>query len=123
MKALLQLEELAKLVLAYLASLSLGFTWWAFLVFLLAPDLSMLGYLANSRVGAWLYNLFHHQGVAIAVGILGVVMAQPPLQLAGLVLFGHSAMDRAFGYGLKYEDGFKHTHLGWIGKSSRQIQS
>ena len=24
-------------------------------------------------------------------------------------------MDRMFGYGLKYDDAFKHTHLGWIG--------
>ncbi|WP_206365138.1 DUF4260 family protein [Sphingobacterium corticibacterium] len=23
-------------------------------------------------------------------------------------------MDRIFGYGLKYLDDFKHTHLGWI---------
>lgn len=25
-------------------------------------------------------------------------------------------MDRIFGYGLKYSDDFKHTHLGMIGK-------
>ncbi|HAJ82706.1 MAG TPA: DUF4260 domain-containing protein, partial [Zunongwangia profunda] len=32
------------------------------------------------------------------------------------ILFGHSAMDRIFGYGLKYEDNFKNTHMGWFGK-------
>lgn len=32
------------------------------------------------------------------------------------ILFGHSAMDRIFGYGLKFNDNFKNTHLGWIGK-------
>jgi len=32
------------------------------------------------------------------------------------VLYGHSSFDRLCGYGLKYVDDFKHTHLGWIGK-------
>ena len=38
--------------------------------------------------------------------------------LGGLILFGHSSMDRILGYGLKYPDSFEHTHLGMIGKSS-----
>jgi len=36
--------------------------------------------------------------------------------LVGIILFSHSAMDRVFGYGLKYPDSFKNTHLGKIGK-------
>ena len=116
MKALIALEEAAKLLLAYLASLYLGYSWWVFLAWLLAPDLSMIGYVINTRVGAWLYNFFHHQGVAIAVGLTGFWLRQPELQLAGCVLFGHSAMDRALGYGLKHTDSFQHTHLGRIGK-------
>lgn len=31
-------------------------------------------------------------------------------------MLGHSAMDRLFGYGLKYNKGFKYTHLGEIGR-------
>lgn len=122
MKALINLEELSKFVLAYLLSLHLGFSWWTFLALLLLPDLSMLGYLVNTRVGAWLYNLAHHQGVAIAVGLLGFYLQNLEVQLAGLVLFGHSAMDRGFGYGLKYSDHFQHTHLGWIGKGRGKEQ-
>lgn len=120
MKTLILLEELAKWILSYLLSLQLGFAWWVFPALLLLPDLSMLGYVVNARAGAWLYNLFHHQGLAIAVGLLGLYLSNPSLQLAGLVLFGHSAMDRAFGYGLKYNDSFQHTHLGWIGKQHKQ---
>lgn len=37
------------------------------------------------------------------------------LQLAGIILFAHAAFDRILGYGLKYERGFKFTHLGEIG--------
>jgi hypothetical protein len=38
----------------------------------------------------------------------------PVMQLAGVILFGHSSMDRIFGYGLKYSDSFQHTHLGML---------
>ncbi len=37
------------------------------------------------------------------------------LQLIGLVLLAHSSFDRVFGYGLKFADSFKNTHLGPIG--------
>jgi hypothetical protein len=66
MKTLIRLEELAKVVLAYLLSMQLGFSWWVFPALLLLPDLGMLGYSINTRVGAVLYNLAHHQGLAIA---------------------------------------------------------
>ncbi|WP_162426615.1 DUF4260 domain-containing protein [Pontibacter pudoricolor] len=120
MKILLKLEDLAKLVLAYAGTLYLGFEWWLFFALLLAPDLGMLGYLLGSKAGAWLYNLFHHQGIAIVVGVTGLYLGNAYLQFTGLLLFGHSAMDRALGYGLKYNDHFKHTHLGWIGLEKQQ---
>ena len=62
-----------------------------------------------------LYNLFHHQGVAIIVIGIGWYTNQPYVLLAGIVLLGHSAMDRIFGYGLKHITGFLDTHLGKIG--------
>jgi hypothetical protein len=37
----------------------------------------------------------------------------------GLIFLAHSSFDRAAGYGLKYFDGFNHTHLGWIGKNKQ----
>ena len=115
MKTIISLEEAAKLILSYCLSIAIGFQWWVFLVWLLAPDISMIGYVLNTRTGAALYNFFHHQALAIAAGLAGLYMQMPDLQLAGLVLFGHSAMDRMLGYGLKYPDHFKHTHLGWMG--------
>ena len=116
MKTLLTLEELAKLLLSYLGSLYIGFEWWVFPALLLIPDIGMLGYFFGARTGSWTYNLFHHQGMAIITGLLGYWFSVPELQLAGLILFGHSALDRALGYGLKHRDSFQHTHLGWIGK-------
>jgi len=36
-----------------------------------------------------------------------------------IILFGHSSMDRIFGYGLKTNQGFKFTHLGTIGNKNK----
>jgi len=87
-----------------------------FLVLLLTPDIGALGYIINSNVGAFSYNLFHHKGLAITLYFIGIYLSFPLLQLAGTILFSHSCLDRIFGYGLKYEKGFKFTHLGEIGK-------
>lgn len=97
--------------------------WWA--VWILAPDFSMLAYLGGNRIGATGYNLVHHKGVAILLYLIGLYMVQPALEYAGLILFGHSCMDRAMGYGLKYFSGFQDTHLGTIGKkrSSRRTDN
>ncbi|TRW21524.1 DUF4260 family protein [Flavobacterium zepuense] len=116
MKTLIQLEEAAMLGLGiYLFSL-LPFVWWWFPALLLAPDISMIGYAFGNKTGARAYNFAHLKGVAIALYIAGIYTNQPALQLAGVILFSHSSMDRLFGYGLKYERGFKFTHLGEIGK-------
>ena len=103
------------LLAIYLFSMK-DFSWWFFPVLLLAPDLSMIGYAFNYRVGAVLYNIFHHKGVAIAIYVIGMIASIPFLILSGIILFAHSSMDRLFGYGLKYFTGFHSTHLGDIGK-------
>jgi len=41
------------------------------------------------------------------------------LFLLSIILLGHSCMDRAMGYGLKYSSGFSDTHLGKIGKAAK----
>ncbi len=116
MNKIIKLEETALFALGvYLFSL-LSFEWWWFLVLILGPDLSMLGYILGSKSGAFFYNVFHHKGIAVLFYILGSYFKIEDLQLAGIILFSHSAMDRIFDYGLKYEKGFKYTHLGEIGK-------
>ena len=53
MKNLLKLEDIAKLIMAYTLSLYLGYNWWLFLALFFTPDLSMIGYLFGTRIGAW----------------------------------------------------------------------
>ncbi|MFD1629385.1 DUF4260 domain-containing protein [Pseudopedobacter beijingensis] len=119
MKTLLKLEQLAILIMAFLLTLYLGYQWWLFFALLLLPDISMLGYIVNNKIGAFLYNLFHHQGVALFLIAFGYLLLDPKISLAGVILWGHSAMDRLFGYGLKYNKGFKYTHLGEIGSERK----
>lgn len=116
MNLLLKWEELGQFLLAIFLFNQLDYEWWVFPACLLLPDLSMIGYLVNAKIGAVLYNLFHHKLLAIAIFILGFYLNNSGLSLAGIILFGHSAMDRLFGYGLKFPDNFNHTHLGQIGK-------
>jgi len=116
MKVLLKLEDFAELLLAIFLFTRLDFAWWWFPALILVPDFSMIGYIISTKAGAASYNFFHHKGLGILVGIMGLLMNNQEMMFAGIILFGHSAMDRLFGYGLKYNDDFKHTHLGSIGK-------
>ena len=115
MKTILKLEELFMFLLGmYLFSL-LDFQWWWFLILILLPDIGMVGYVLNNKAGALMYNIFHHKGLAIAIYLTGIYLSVPLLQLIGIIVFSHASMDRMIGYGLKYEKGFKYTHLGEIG--------
>ena len=117
MKNLLKFEELFMLGLSIFLFTKLNFAWWWYPVLLFTPDFSMIGYLVSPQVGALIYNFIHHKALSISMFVLGIILAVQPLQLAGLILFGHSSMDRVLGYGLKHSDSFQHTHLGIIGKA------
>lgn len=115
MKTTLKSEELIMFVLGIFAFNQLCFVWWWFLVLFLVPDISMLGYLVNPKIGAITYNLFHHKGIAILLYVLGVFLKMEIIELIGVILFSHASFDRILGYGLKYSTSFHDTHLGKIG--------
>ncbi|HLU51365.1 MAG TPA: DUF4260 domain-containing protein [Flavobacteriaceae bacterium] len=116
MKNLIKIEELAMLVGGFLFFLLLPYSGWWFFVFFLVPDISMLGYLFGTKIGAYCYNLAHHRALAILFLALGIYLSNDYLTAAGCILFSHIAFDRILGYGLKYPDSFNHTHLGKIGR-------
>ncbi len=118
MKNSLKLEELAQFVFGIYLFSTLDFAWWWFPVLILLPDISMFGYAFGNKIGAYSYNFFHHKGVAILVYLLGIYTGNSVVELIGVILFAHSAMDRMLGYGLKYTTSFTDTHLGKIGKGS-----
>ena len=117
MRNLLKLEEAGLFLLSIYIFSTLGFAWWWFPALLLVPDIGMAGYLLNSKIGAFLYNIFHHRLVAAGIALCGLAFEKEYWILAGIILFAHISLDRMMGYGLKYNDSFHHTHLGGIGKA------
>ena len=111
MKTILRLEEAAMLGLSIYAFSQTQFAWWWYLVLILTPDIGMIGYLVNTKVGALTYNLFHHKAIGVLLFIAGVYLSYAWIELAGIIVFGHASLDRILGYGLKYDDSFRHTHL------------
>ncbi|GAB4506686.1 MAG: DUF4260 domain-containing protein [Anaerolineales bacterium] len=118
MENLLKLEESLMFAFALFLFSELDASWGLFALLFFAPDLSMLGYLTNPRLGARTYNLIHHKGLGVTLYALGALLTVPWMMFAGLMLFAHSSFDRVFGYGLKHEDAFQNTHLGRIGNSN-----
>jgi hypothetical protein len=116
-RALLRIEGAAVFAVALAAYAQFGAGWGAFALWLLVPDLSLLGYLAGPRVGAALYNAAHSYAGPALLLALGVSAAMPWAVAGSLIWLVHIGLDRALGYGLKYAAGFAFTHLGRIGKA------
>lgn len=117
MTTIIRLEEVSMLIGSFILTLVIGYEWWMFLLFLFTPDISMLGYIFGSKVGSLVYNTIHFKLLGIVISIIGYMMSIPIIIFIGLILFGHSSLDRIFGFGLKFSDDFKHTHLGIIHKN------
>lgn len=95
-------------------------SWRLFVVLILAPDLSILGYLAGPKVGAALYNAAHSWVVVVALFFFAFYPGggDPLLLSLPFILGAHIGIDRALGFGLKHRTGFKDTHLGRIGRAA-----
>jgi hypothetical protein len=116
--ALLRIEEAVLLVLTLFAYQHLHASWLLFAILFLTPDLFMLGYLANPRLGAASYNLAHTLTLPLTL-LLSSYLKHWPVALAiSLIWTAHIAIDRLLGYGLKYPTIFKDTHLQHIPSSS-----
>jgi len=98
---------------------ALGGNWLLALPLLFLPDLAMVGYLRNARIGALAYNVVHNWAFGLVVLGLGLWSGVAPVAIAGAILVAHTGMDRALGYGLKYPTSFQDTHLGRIGRNRR----
>ena len=85
--------------------------WLLYAILFFTPDFFMIGYLANSRVGALGYNLGHSYLLPAALFTSGWFMAWPLVSSIALIWIAHIGFDRMVGYGLKYATGFKINHL------------
>ncbi len=106
-----RVENATIAVLTVVMFVDLDFAWWWLPALFLLFDLSMVGYLRDPRLGAWTYNIVHSY-IGPAAAVIGIVTASRSALFLALVLGFHIAVDRFFGYGLKFRDHFTHTHLG-----------
>ena len=85
--------------------------WLLYVLLLLSPDLGMVGYVRNTRLGSITYNATHSYLLGIVLVTIGVGASIDLLVQLGLIAASHVGMDRMLGFGLKYAANFKDTHL------------
>ena len=111
----LRLEGLAAVALSAVFYARTGASWWLFAALWLTPDLSMLGYLGGPKLGARIYNAIHSYVTPATLAVTALLLKSPALLPYALIWMNHIGADRLLGYGLKYPEGFKFTHLGRLG--------
>jgi len=115
---ILRAEAVALLVGGVVAYIAVGGQPLWLIPLLLAPDLSMIGYVGGPRLGALTYNAVHNLVLAVVLLVAGWYLVGGFVAQLGAVLLAHVGMDRALGYGLKLPTDFRDTHLGRIGRSA-----
>jgi hypothetical protein len=108
---ILHAEGAAVLTVSLAAYHELHGSWLLFFLLYLWPDLFMLGYLVNPRLGAMFYNLVHTEVGPLFLGAAAVFENWHNTLLFAIIWLAHIALDRMLGYGLKYPTFFKDTHL------------
>lgn len=115
-RTLLRLEGLALFAgMVALYAIWVG-SWWVFALLFLVPDLSFAAYLIGPRAGALAYNAAHSYLAPMLLMAAGYASAEPSALSIAMIWLAHIGIDRALGYGLKYQAGFSFTHLGRIGR-------
>lgn len=108
-RIIIRCENLMLLLVGLAFFWQLDYSWLSFCYFILLPDLAMVGYLANKRIGAFMYNLTHNYIFPLI--LLVFYPLHPNVLMLSLIWVIHISFDRALGYGLKSPLGFKKTHL------------
>src|ERR1700730_1575861 len=101
-RPLLHLEGAAVLIVSLLSYHWSQGSWLQFALLFLLPDLSMLGYAANIKVGAITYNAVHtYVGPLVLAGYSFASNRRAIFSLS-LIWIAHIGLDRMLGFGLKY---------------------
>jgi hypothetical protein len=116
-KVLLRAEGAVLFAASVALFMAQGQQWWLYPALLFVPDIFMLGYLQDTKLGSIIYNIGHSYPAAASVTALGFMLSSSLVIAIGAIWFGHIGWDRLFGYGLKYGTSFKHTHLGDLEKA------
>lgn len=89
----------------------LDFSLWLFLLLLFVPDVTLVGYLINNKLGSIIYNMGHNLIVPLILLGAAFLLDWDVLLSISCIWLAHISMDRFLGYGLKYEHSFHGTHM------------
>ncbi len=90
---------------------SLKYNLWLFLILLFVPDIAIVFYKINSKIGGIAYNIIHTYAIPVIIIIINsIFLKNMIIQPICIIWMSHISMDRVIGYGLKY-DSFKETHI------------
>lgn len=106
-----RLEGLAIFVATIVLFAHNGCSWWVYAIAVAAPDIAIAGYAFGTRIGATIYNTVHLFVWPVALGTFSFLQGRATLVGVALAWASHIGIDRALGFGLKFADDFKHTHL------------
>jgi hypothetical protein len=113
-RIVLRLEGGVALAAAAFAHAWVGGGWAMFAILFLVPDVFMLGYLGGPKVGAAVYDAGHTYIAPAVLAAYGLLQAQPLALEIAMIWIAHIGFDRLLGFGLKYQTGFGHSHLGKV---------
>ncbi|WP_411830065.1 DUF4260 domain-containing protein [Metasolibacillus meyeri] len=111
LRSLVKLEYGIGFLVLFTIYIYLDFSILWFFLLLLVPDICMIGYVVNAKVGAIIYNMGHSFIVPCILLVMALFANIALLLSIVLIWLAHIFMDRALGYGLKHATGFKDTHL------------
>ena len=114
LRTLLRLEGLTIFVASLSAYIHAGYPWKTFFILFLFPDISFMGYLFGKTPGCITYNTFHSYTFPLVLGLISWHFLFSGIQCFILIWLAHIGFDRFLGYGLKYPQGARYTHLGLI---------
>ena len=108
----LHLEALAIFVATLYLYHTSDASWGLFVLLFFIPDLSVLGYITrNKKIGAIVYDVIHNYVLALSLMAGGLFSDYTILYPLGIILAAHISFDRLIGFGLRYTDVFRVTHL------------
>ena len=107
---IVRFEQLIIFLLILFLYFLFGASWWLWILWIV-PDLGMIGYLQNKKIGAFVYNFSHNYLFSLAVLGFGYLAGDGTIFAIGLIFCSHIALDRFLGFGLKYPSDFKDTHI------------
>jgi hypothetical protein len=108
---LLRVEGLVLFAAALALYLREDYSILLLVVLFLAPDLSFLGLAGGERIGAVAYDTAHTYVGPILLASVSLITEWTAGVELGLIWLAHIGIDRALGYGLRYPEAFRDTHL------------